>query len=483
MHKKAFQLIVDNTSGVLSRISGLFSRRGYNIESITAGVTADPRLPGLPLQQRDDEILDQIEKQVGKLVDVRDIRELEPDSSVFRELALIKVRANAKEREGIIAVANVFRAKIVDVGAESLVIEVTGSQSKLEAFLNLLSGYEILELARTGIAGLTRGVDRVVYIDEEDKQKSLMYNVTDRRMTPFRDRSRYQNMEDTKMAKIYYQEDCNLSLLEGKTIAVIGYGSQGHAHALNAKESGCDVIIGLYEGSKSWAKAEAQGFTVYTAAEAAKRADIIMILINDELQADMYKKDIEPNLEPGNMLMFAHGFNIHFGCIKPPKDVDVTMIAPKGPGHTVRSEYQAGKGVPCLVAVEQDATGKALDLALAYALAIGGARAGVLETTFRTETETDLFGEQAVLCGGVCALMQAGFETLVEAGYDPRNAYFECIHEMKLIVDLIYQSGFAGMRYSISNTAEYGDYYAGPRVITADTKKSYGTNLGGYPIW
>ena len=273
-------------------------------------------------------------------------------------------------------------------------------------------------------------------------------------------------------AKIFYQEDCNLSALDGKTIAVIGYGSQGHAHALNAKESGCNVIIGLYKGSKSWAKAEKQGFEVYTAAEAAKRADIIMILINDELQADMYKKDIEPNLEPGNMLMFAHGFNIHFGCIKPPADVDVTMIAPKGPGHTVRSEYLAGKGVPCLVAVEQNATGKALDIALAYALAIGGARAGVLETTFRTETETDLFGEQAVLCGGVCALMQAGFETLCEAGYDPRNAYFECIHEMKLIVDLIYQSGFAGMRYSISNTAEYGDYVTGPKIVTEDTKKA-----------
>ena len=270
--------------------------------------------------------------------------------------------------------------------------------------------------------------------------------------------------------RIFYQEDCNLSLLEGQTIAVIGYGSQGHAHALNAKESGCNVIIGLYEGSKSWAKAEAQGFKVYTAAEAAKRADIIMILINDELQADMYKKDIEPNLEAGNMLMFAHGFNIHFGCITPPADVDVTMVAPKGPGHTVRSEYQVGKGVPCLVAVQQDATGKALDRALAYALAIGGARAGVLETTFRTET--DLFGEQAVLCGGVCALMQAGYETLVEAGYDPRNAYFECIHEMKLIVDLIYQSGFEGMRYSISNTAEYGDYITGPKIITEDTKKA-----------
>lgn len=274
------------------------------------------------------------------------------------------------------------------------------------------------------------------------------------------------------MAKIYYQEDCNLSLLEGKTIAIIGYGSQGHAHALNLKDSGCDVIVGLYEGSKSWAKAEAQGFKVYTAAEAAKRADIIMILINDEKQAKMYNESIAPNLEPGNMLMFAHGFAIHFGQIIPPKDVDVVMIAPKGPGHTVRSQYQEGKGVPCLIAVEQDATGKAHDLGLAYALGIGGARAGVLETTFKVETETDLFGEQAVLCGGVCALMQAGYETLVEAGYAPENAYFECIHEMKLIVDLIFESGFAGMRYSISNTAEFGDYITGPKIITEDTKKA-----------
>ena len=273
-------------------------------------------------------------------------------------------------------------------------------------------------------------------------------------------------------ARIFYQQDCNLSLLDGKTIAIIGYGSQGHAHALNLKDSGCKVIIGLYEGSKSWKRAEEQGFEVFTAADAAKRADIIMILINDEKQAKLYKESIEPNLEPGNMLMFAHGFNVHFGLIKAPKGVDVTMIAPKAPGHTVRSEYQAGKGTPCLVAVEQDATGKALDMALAYAQGIGGARAGVLETTFRTETETDLFGEQAVLCGGVCALMQAGFETLCDAGYDPRNAYFECIHEMKLIVDLIYQSGFAGMRYSISNTAEYGDYITGPKIITEDTKKA-----------
>jgi ketol-acid reductoisomerase len=280
-------------------------------------------------------------------------------------------------------------------------------------------------------------------------------------------------MEELDMAaKIYYQEDCNLSLLEGKKIAIIGYGSQGHAHALNLKDSGCDVIVGLYNGSKSWKKAEEQGLQVFTAAEAAKQADIIMILINDEKQAALYKNDIEPNLEEGNMLMFAHGFNIHFNQIVPPANVDVTMIAPKAPGHTVRSEYLRGRGTPCLIAVEQDYTGKAKDLAMAYGLGIGGARAGLLETTFRVETETDLFGEQAVLCGGVCALMQTGFETLVEAGYDPRNAYFECIHEMKLIVDLIYQSGFKGMRYSISNTAEYGDYITGPKIVTAETKKA-----------
>lgn len=274
------------------------------------------------------------------------------------------------------------------------------------------------------------------------------------------------------MSKIYYQEDCNLSMLDGQTIAIIGYGSQGHAHALNLKESGCNVIVGLYEGSRSWKKAEEQGFEVYTAAEATKKADVIMILINDEKQAAMYKESIAPNLRPGMMLMFAHGFAIHFGQIVPPKDVDVTMIAPKAPGHTVRSEYQRGRGTPCLIAVHQDATGKATDMALAYGQGIGGARAGILETTFKVETETDLFGEQAVLCGGVCALMKAGFETLVEAGYAPENAYFECVHEMKLIVDLIYESGFAGMRYSISNTAEYGEYYAGPKVINEQSREA-----------
>ena len=272
--------------------------------------------------------------------------------------------------------------------------------------------------------------------------------------------------------RMFYQEDCNLARLDGKTVAIIGYGSQGHAHAKNLRDSGVNVIIGLYEGSKSAIKAKADGFEVYNTAEATKKADIVMILINDEYQAKVYKNEIAPNLKAGMTIAFAHGFNIHFQQIVVRDDCNVIMVAPKGPGHTVRSEYQVGKGVPCLVAVHQDATGDALDLGLAYALGIGGARAGVLETTFRTETETDLFGEQAVLCGGVCALMQAGFETLVEAGYDPRNAYFECIHEMKLIVDLIYQSGFAGMRYSISNTAEYGDYITGPKIITEDTKKA-----------
>ena len=232
------------------------------------------------------------------------------------------------------------------------------------------------------------------------------------------------------MSKIFYESDCNIGALAGKTVAIIGYGSQGHAHALNLHESGVDVVVGLYEGSKSWKKAEEAGLRVDTAANAAKQADVIMILVNDEKQAKLYKESIEPNLEEGNALAFAHGFNIHFGQIVPPANIDVFMIAPKGPGHTVRSEYVEGKGVPCLVAIQQDYTGRAMDIALAYAAGIGGARAGVLETTFRVETETDLFGEQAVLCGGVTALMKAGFETLVEAGYDPKNAYFECIHEM-----------------------------------------------------
>jgi ketol-acid reductoisomerase len=273
------------------------------------------------------------------------------------------------------------------------------------------------------------------------------------------------------MAKIYYESDTNLSLLDGKTVAIIGFGSQGHAHALNFKDSGVNVVVGLYDGSKSAQSAKEQGLTVLSVAEAAKKADIIMMLVPDEKQRDIYEQNIVENLSDGKTLAFAHGFNIHYNQIKPPTGVNVIMVAPKGPGHTVRYEYQAGRGVPCLFAVHNDATGNATDIALAYAAGIGGARAGVLKTTFREETETDLFGEQAVLCGGVTALMQAGYETLVEAGYDPANAYFECIHEMKLIVDMIYQGGFSRMRYSVSDTAEYGDYETGPRIITDKTKK------------
>ena len=272
------------------------------------------------------------------------------------------------------------------------------------------------------------------------------------------------------MATMYYERDCNLALLDGKKIAVIGYGSQGHAHALNLRDSGCDVIIGLYEGSKSAVQAKADGFEVMNTADAVKAADIIMILVNDEKQAALYKNDIKANLTEGKTLCFAHGFNIHFKQIVPPADVNVIMIAPKGPGHTVRSQYVSGKGVPCLVAVAQDASGNAMEIAKAYAAGIGGARGGVLETTFKEETETDLFGEQTVLCGGVTALMEAGFNTLVEAGYQPESAYFECVHEMKLIVDLIFNAGFEGMRYSISDTAEYGDYCTGSRIITDAVK-------------
>ena len=274
----------------------------------------------------------------------------------------------------------------------------------------------------------------------------------------------------------YYDTDCNLAMLDGKTVAVIGFGSQGHAHSMNLAESGCNVVVGLRKGSGHWQKAADfaathPNFKVMEVEEAAKAADIVMMLVPDELAADIYNKQVAPNMKDGDVLMFAHGFNIHFNFIQPAKNIDVIMVAPKGPGHTVRSQYQEGKGVPSLIAVHQDYTGKAKEYALAYASGIGAGRAGILETSFREETETDLFGEQAVLCGGVTELMKAGFDTLVEAGYEPEMAYFECIHEMKLIVDLINNGGFAMMRYSISNTAEYGDYRTGKRLITEATRK------------
>ena len=273
------------------------------------------------------------------------------------------------------------------------------------------------------------------------------------------------------MARMYYDQDANLDLLAGKTVAIIGYGSQGHAHALNLKESGINVVVGLYAGSKSAKKAEESGLKVLTVAEASKVADWIMILLPDEVQKTIYKEEIEPNLSEGNVLLFAHGFNINFGQIIPPAFVDVAMVAPKGPGHLVRRTYEQGEGVPALFAIYQDASGQARDHAMAYAKGIGGTRAGILETTFREETETDLFGEQVVLCGGLTALIKAGFDTLVEAGYQPELAYFECLHEVKLIVDLIVEGGLAKMRDSISNTAEYGDLTRGPRIVTEETRE------------
>lgn len=272
------------------------------------------------------------------------------------------------------------------------------------------------------------------------------------------------------MARMYYNEDANLDLLAGKTIAIIGYGSQGHAHALNLKDSGMNVVVGLYPGSKSAKNASSAGLTVKNVADAASVADFIMILLPDEVQKTVYKNEIEPHLTEGKVLAFAHGFNIHFGQVVPPANIDVVMIAPKGPGHIVRRTYEQGQGVPCLFAVYQDASGRARDRAMAYAKGIGGTRAGILETTFREETETDLFGEQAVLCGGLSALIKTGFETLVEAGYQPELAYFECLHEVKLIVDLVVEGGLAKMRDSISNTAEYGDYTRGHRIVNEQTK-------------
>jgi ketol-acid reductoisomerase len=272
------------------------------------------------------------------------------------------------------------------------------------------------------------------------------------------------------MAKRFYEKDGDLGLLQGRTVAIIGYGSQGHAHALNLRDSGLDVIVGLYEGSKSWQKAKDAGLRVMTTADAAKAAQVIMILLPDHVQADTYIKEIAPHMSAGKTLMFAHGFNIHFGGITPPADVDVTMVAPKAPGHRVRELFVEGVGVPALVAIHQDASGKALSRSLAYALALGCLKAGVIQTTFREETESDLFGEQTVLCGGCAALIKAGFETLVEAGYDPEIAYFECLHELKLIVDLIYEGGLSYMRYSVSDTAEYGDYTRGPRIINEQTR-------------
>ena len=353
-----------------------------------------------------------------------------------------------------------------------ITVEATGSPAKLDAMLDLLEPYGIRELVQSGLVALGRGnrsiTDRTPRTERLKAVGSPDRQCPDAHRPDHHQRGKYR----TCPQKMFYDSDADLSLIQGRNVAVLGFGSQGHAHALSLRDSGVDVRVGLPEGSKSRAKAEAQGLRVLTPYEACEEADLIMVLAPDPAQRKLYAEAIEPNLVPGDALFFAHGFNIRYGYIAPPEGVDVALVAPKGPGHLVRREYAEGRGVPVLVAVEQDASGKAWDLALSYAKAIGGLRAGGIKTTFTEETETDLFGEQAVLCGGASALVMAGFETLTEAGYQPEVAYFECLHELKLIVDLMYEGGIAKQRWSVSDTAEYGDYVSGPRVIDARVKEN-----------
>ena len=470
---RTFSVLVDDEPGVLSQISRLFSRKGFNIESLAVGPTEERGLSRLTLEVlTDDQQTELLCNQLSKMVPVHSVRLLAEEHSIRREMVLCKVRAEERSvRSELIQLANVFRASILDVSSTSMTLAVIGEESKNEALTDLLREFGILEMVRTGMVALERGR----YTIQDERKETLEFNLGEMLQIvhlSFISTQNHYKKEKFTMAKMYYEKDCDLNYLNGKKIAVIGYGSQGHAYALNLKDSGCEVCVGLREGSKNWAQAEAAGLTVKTVAEAAKWGDIVMMLINDEVQADVYKKDIAPYLEEGNALAFAHGFNIRYKQIVPPAGVDVFMAAPKGPGHTVRSTYVSGKGVPCLVAVEQNATGRAYEIALAYIAGIGGARAGIMETTFHDETETDLFGEQTVLCGGVVDLMQCGFETLVEAGYAPENAYFECIHEMKLIIDLINKGGVAAMNYSISDTAEFGEYVSGPRVLPHEETKA-----------
>ena len=375
------------------------------------------------------------------------ITELDPRHAVERELLLVTVEAPPAIRSQIIELVDVFEGRILNVGHDRLTISLEGHPDKLDDFEELLRPYGIAELAahRPGRAA-------------QDRQHHHPAPAGPNRL------------RRPPVANVYYDKDADLGLITGRKVAVIGYGSQGHAHALNLKESGVDVRVGLREGSSSVAKAETAGLPVLSVADAAAEADLIMLLGPDTEHKAIFNEHIAPNLKAGDALFVGHGFSVRFQQVVPPADVDVALVAPKGPGHLVRRTYTEGGGVPCLIAVSQDASGKARDLALSYAAAIGGARAGVLETTFEEETETDLFGEQVVLCGGLTALVQAGFETLVEAGYQPESAYFECLHELKLIIDLMYEQGIAGMRYSISDTAEYGDLTRGSRIITDSVK-------------
>ena len=439
-------MLVQNRPGVLARVAGLFARRGFNIFSLAVAPAEDEGMSRITIVvDVESTPLEQITKQLFKLVEVIKISELDPRHSVERELLLATVRATPEHRGQVVELATIFEAKILAVGPEALTLSLDGHPNKLDDFEELL--------------------ECVWHRGAAAHRARRPPQARPPGAPPCRER------EDRIMtANVYYSDDADPSILRDKTVAVIGYGSQGHGHALNLRDSGVDVIVGLREGSSSIEKAEAQGLKVLPIAEAAAAADVVMLLAPDTEQKSIYDEHVAAHLEPGNALAFAHGFNVRYGRIAAPEGVDVIMIAPKGPGHLVRRTYTEGGGVPTLIAVEQDATGQAKQLALSYADAIGGTRAGVIETTFPEETETDLFGEQVVLCGGLTALVQAGFETLTAAGYAPEMAYFECLHEVKLIVDLMYEEGIAGMRYSISDTAEYGDLTRGPRIVTDETR-------------
>ena len=451
-------VLVENKPGVLARIAGLFSRRGFNIDSLAVGPTEHPEISRMTIVVSvEGSPLEQVTKQLNKLVEVIKIVELEERESVERELLLVKVKADADSRGQVLDAVQLFRAKVVDVAPDAVTIEVTGNAAKLRDFLAVVEPFGVRELVQSGMVAIGRG----------------SRSITERTLRPVPvPVPADQPIRRAPVAEMFYDDDADLSLIQGKNVAVIGYGSQGHAHALSLRDSGVDVRVGLQEGSKSREKAEAEGLRVLTPAEAVEEADVIVILTPDHVQRKVYAESIEPNITPGDTLVFGHGFNIRFGYITPPEGVDVIMIAPKGPGHLVRREYVDGRGVPVLVAVEKDESGKAWDLALSYAKGIGGLRAGGIKTTFTEETETDLFGEQAVLCGGASQLVQYGFEVLTEAGYQPEVAYFECLHELKLIVDLMYEGGIAKQRWSVSDTAEYGDYVSGPRVIDAHVKEN-----------
>ncbi len=434
--------IVMNKPGVLNRVSSLMRARNFNIDSLAVSKTDREDTSRMTITLHGDDVaVEQAAKQLYRLIDVLKVQDVTSDPTVEHELAFVKIRATDSNRDEVLRLVELSRGRVVDLADGSVIVEVTGTESEIDTFVSLVRTYGIKELVRTGAVVMARGSGS---IEEAIK---------------------------TMTAKMYYDNDADPSALAGQTVAIIGYGSQGHAHALNLHESGVDVIVGLAPGSKSRALASDAGLRVSDVSDAVRDADVVMILVPDTSQKAVYDAEIGPHLRAGHLLMFAHGFNLRFGRIDPPGIVDVGMVAPKGPGHLLRSVYQAGGGVPALFAVERDQSGTARDRVLAYARAIGSTRAGVLETTFAEETETDLFGEQSVLCGGTSALVKMAFETLVEAGYQPELAYFETMHELKLIVDLMYRGGLNFMRFSVSDTAEYGDYVSGPRLIDESVRE------------